>query len=205
MPRWGMVIDLKRCVGCNSCTVACMQENTTPRGVMFTKVLNQEIGKYPNVTRRYVPVICNHCEDAPCVKVCPTGATYQREDGIVMVDDDKCFGCGACAAACPYKNRTILENPEVFKRGLFGDGKLTPFEEQGYWRYQLGTAVKCTFCHERVERGLDPACVVACPAEARIFGDLDDPDSKVNRLIQARKGVQPLGEYNTNSKVYYIE
>ena len=204
MPRWGMVLDLKRCIGCNACTIACKMENSTPEGVLFTKTVSEEIGTYPNVTRAYIPLICNHCEDAPCERVCPTGATYTTDDGIVMVDENKCIGCGACHTACPYKNRFKLHK-EPFEDGLFKQGELTPFEKQGYPRYVIGTAVKCTFCHERVAEGLDPACVNTCPTEARIFGDLDDPRSDVRKLIQARKGYQPLAQFNTKPKVFYVE
>ncbi|MBT3254951.1 MAG: 4Fe-4S dicluster domain-containing protein [Deltaproteobacteria bacterium] len=204
MPRWGMVLDLKRCIGCNACTVACKMENSTPEGVLFTKTVSEVIGNYPNVTRAYIPLICNHCEEAPCERVCPTGATYTTDDGIVMVDENKCIGCGACHTGCPYKNRFKLHK-EPFEKGLFKQGELTPFEKQGYPRFVIGTAVKCTFCHERVAEGLDPACVNTCPAEARIFGDLDDPNSKVRRLIQARKGYQPLPQFNTKPKVFYVE
>lgn len=204
MPRWGMVFDLKRCIGCNACTVACKQENTTPDGVLWTKTVSEEIGKYPNVTRAYIPLICNHCDDPPCERVCPTKATYMRKDGIVMVDENKCIGCGACATACPYKNRYKLHQ-EAFDRGLYKRGLLTPFEKQGYGRFVVGTAVKCTFCHERVDAGKEPACVATCPTEARIFGDLDDPTSKVRKIIQARKGYQPLAQHNTKPKVFYVE
>jgi molybdopterin-containing oxidoreductase family iron-sulfur binding subunit len=121
-----------------------------------------------------------------------------------MVDENKCIGCGACHTGCPYKNRFKLHK-EPFEKGLFKQGELTPFEKQGYPRFVIGTAVKCTFCHERVAEGLDPACVNTCPAEARIFGDLDDPNSKVRRLIQARKGYQPLPQFNTKPKVFYVE
>jgi len=204
MPRWGMVLDLKRCIGCNACAIACKVENTTPEGVLWTKTVSEEIGTYPNVTRVYVPLICNHCEDAPCERVCPTLATYTTDDGIVLVDENKCIGCGACHTACPYKNRFKLHK-EPFEKGLFRQGELTPFEKQGYPRFVMGTAVKCTFCHERVAEGLDPACVNVCPSEARIFGDLDDPESKVRKLIQSRKGYQPLPQHNTKPKVFYIE
>ncbi|MGD0023301.1 MAG: 4Fe-4S dicluster domain-containing protein [Xanthobacteraceae bacterium] len=203
MPRWGMVFDLKRCIGCNACAVACKQENNLPDGVFFTKTLFEEAGDYPRVRRLYVPTLCNHCEDPPCKRVCPTGATYVRADGIVMVDERKCIGCSSCIVACPYDARTLIES-EHLSSGLFGDARLTPFEQQGRSRFTAGTVAKCTFCHERVDAGLQPACVVTCPTEARIFGDLDDPNSKVQQLIRDRKGQQPLPEKNTNPKVYYI-
>ncbi|CCK82319.1 MULTISPECIES: 4Fe-4S dicluster domain-containing protein [Desulfobacula] len=202
--KWGMVLDLKRCIGCNACTVACKQENSVPAGINWTETLSEEIGTYPNVTRAYIPTTCNHCEDAPCARVCPTGATYITDDGIVLVDDNKCIGCGACITACPYKKRAKLAK-EPFEKGLYTAGEITPFEVQGYTRFTVGTAVKCTFCHERVNQGLDPACVVTCPTEARIFGDLNDPESKPRKLIQARKGYQALSELNTKPKVFYVD
>lgn len=204
MPRWGMVFDLKRCIGCNACSIACKQENTLPDGVFFTKTLSHEFGEFPNVGRVYLPTICNHCADAPCERVCPTGATYTRDDGIVMVDADKCIGCGSCAVACPYDQRTKVE-AEVLERGLFDGRGLTPFEQQGYSRFVPGTMIKCDFCHERVDGGLDPACVATCPTDARIFGDLDDPNSKPSTLIRKRGGRPPLPEKNTRPSVYYID
>jgi len=204
MAKWGMVFDLRRCIGCNACAVACKQENSLPNGVFFTKTLSEEVGEYPHTTRTYIPTICNHCEDAPCERVCPTGATWTRADGIVMVDHDKCIGCGSCIVACPYDQRTRLE-PEMLQQGLFGNGRLTPFEEQGLTRFTVGTVVKCTFCHERVDAGQEPACVATCPTEARIFGDLDDAQSRVRQLIQEHRARQPLADKNTNPRVFYID
>ncbi|MDR2187746.1 MAG: 4Fe-4S dicluster domain-containing protein [Azonexus sp.] len=204
MAKMGMVFDLKACIGCNACVVACKQENSLPDGVFFTRTLSHEFGTYPNVKRVYIPTICNQCEEAPCEKVCPSGATTTRADGIVMVDRNKCIGCSSCAVACPYDMRTMLD-PALFARGLFGDGTLTPFEEQGYRRFAPGTSVKCDFCSERVDAGLQPACVQTCPTNARIFGDLSDPNSAPSVLIRERKGRQPLAEKNTKPKVWYID
>lgn len=198
-----MVFDLKRCIGCNACVVACKQENSLPDGVFFTRTLSEEYGVYPGVKRVYIPTLCNHCDDAPCEKVCPSGATYTREDGIVMVDQDKCIGCASCAVACPYDQRTQLEG-EKFKEGLFGQGTLTPFEESGYQRWTPGTFTKCDFCSGRVDAGLKPACVVTCPTDARIFGDLDDPNSEPSELIRERNGQPPLPGMSTRPKVYYV-
>ena len=203
MARWGMVFDLQRCIGCNACVVGCKQENSLPDGVLFTRTLSEEYGVYPTVNRVYIPTLCNHCEDAPCEKVCPSGATYTRDDGIVMVDSDKCIGCGSCAVACPYDQRNEM-NADLFKDGLFGTGELTPFEEQGYIRFTPGMVTKCDFCSGRVDAGLDPACVVTCPTDARIFGDLDDPESKPSKLIREKGGRAPLPEKNTKPKVYYV-
>ena len=198
-----MVFDIKRCIGCNACVVACKQENSLPDGVFFTRTLSEEYGVYPSVNRVYIPTLCNHCEDAPCEKVCPSGATYTREDGIVMVDQDKCIGCSTCAVACPYDQRNEM-TADLFKDGLFGTGELTPFEEQGYIRFTPGMVTKCDFCSGRVDEGLDPACVITCPTDARIFGDLDDPDSKPSKLIREKGGRAPLPEKNTKPKVYYV-
>jgi len=203
MARWGMVFDLQRCIGCNACVIGCKQENSLPDGVLFTRTLSEEYGVYPTVNRVYIPTLCNHCEDAPCEKVCPSGATYTRDDGIVMVDSDKCIGCGSCAVACPYDQRNEM-SANLFKDGLFGEGELTPFEEQGYMRFTPGMVTKCDFCSGRVDEGLDPACVVTCPTDARIFGDLDDPDSKPSKLIREKGGRAPLPEKNTKPKVYYV-
>lgn len=204
MTAYGMVFDLRRCIGCNACTVACKQENSLPDGIFFTKTLSVEVGTYPNVQRTYVPTLCNQCEDAPCQRVCPSGATTTDENGIVQVDAEQCIGCGSCAVACPYDQRSLV-SAEALKGGLFKDGNLTPFEEQGYERFIAGTMVKCDFCSERVGAGLEPACVATCPTDARIFGDLDDPDSKARRLIRERGGRQPLPQKNTKPKVYYVD
>jgi molybdopterin-containing oxidoreductase family iron-sulfur binding subunit len=198
-----MALDLRRCIGCTACVIGCKQENSLPDGVFFTRTLSEEYGVFPAVNRVYIPTLCNHCDDAPCEKVCPSGATYTRDDGIVMVDDEKCIGCNSCAVACPYDQRSVMSK-ELFDDGLFGQGELTPFEEQGYVRFTPGTVTKCDFCSERVDAGLDPACVVTCPTDARIFGDLDDPDSDVSTLIRERGGRPPLPEKNTKPKVYYI-
>jgi molybdopterin-containing oxidoreductase family iron-sulfur binding subunit len=204
MAKRGMVFDMKACIGCNACVIACKQENSLPDGVFFTRTLQEEFGEYPATKRVYIPTLCNHCEDAPCEKVCPSGATYTREDGIVMVDGDKCIGCGSCAVACPYDQRTQME-ADLFKKGLYGTGELTPFEEQGYSRWTPGIVTKCDFCSQRVDQGLDPACVVTCPTDARIFGDLDDPNSKPNRMIRERNGRPALADKNTKPKVYYVD
>lgn len=200
--RYGMAIDLKRCIGCNACTIACKQENGTPEGIFFTKTLANEVGKYPYVKRTYTPVLCNHCSDAPCLKVCPTGATHKRNDGIIMVDQDKCVGCRACYVACPYKNRYYMPI-SLLKKGYYGG--LNPFEEKKHENMQGEVAVKCSFCFQRVDEGLEPACVVTCIAGARIFGNLDNPASEVSKLIRLRNGRQPLAERNTDPSVYYLE
>ncbi|MBI4317772.1 MAG: 4Fe-4S dicluster domain-containing protein [Chloroflexi bacterium] len=194
-----MVIDLKRCIGCHACTVACKLENATPPGVFYARVLETETGKYPLAKRVFVPVLCNHCQDPPCLRACPSGATTQRADGIVMVDQDKCIGCKACMEACPYEARFFLDKI----RGYYGD-TLTPFEEVGYRKHQKGTVAKCNFCAERLEKGLEPACVQTCPAVARVFGDLDDANGEASRLIRERNCIQLRPEQGTRPSVHYV-
>lgn len=162
-------------------------------------------------------MLCNHCKEAPCQKVCPTGATAIREDGIVWVDYDKCMGCRYCLIACPYQHRTYLDH-QVDEEYFPGKG-LIPWEKIGRQLYPLqkGTVVKCNFCMERLDSGLKkdlkpgvdreatPACVNACPTRARIFGDLDDPSSEPSVLIRERKGFQLHHEFGTDPSVYYIQ
>ena len=204
MPSWTMVFDLKRCIGCNACVVACKTETMLPEGVYFTRTFVAEVGAFPNVRRIYIPTLCNQCEDAPCEKVCPSGATYTRGDGIVMVNQQKCIGCNACAVACPYDARTQLTRDKL-NRSYFGGSDLAGFELARGARWLPGTVAKCDFCSRRVDDGLQPACVVACPTEARIFGDRDDTDSAPSKLIRERNARAPLPEKNTQPKVYYVD
>jgi len=176
--RYAMVIDLRRCVGCMSCQVTCKMENNVPFDFFRSKVLITERGTYPDVKRRFLPVLCNHCEEAPCVQVCPVGASYRREDGVVLVDQDKCIGCGYCVEACPYDARYI-----------------NPF---------TGTADKCTFCQPRIDSGLEPACVHNCMGQARIFGDLNDPNSAVSKLVNGNSVQTLKGNLGTEPRVFYI-
>lgn len=198
-----MVIDLRRCIGCNACTIACQQENGIPPDIFYTRVLTRETGEFPKVKMLFLPVLCNHCADPPCEKICPSGATYIREDGIVSIDKDKCIGCEACYVACPYKNRFYIPRKWDKKSGYFGN-LVSKLEEKQYKEYTSGTSFKCTLCAHRIDEGLEPACVITCPTEARVFGDLNDPNSKVADLILKKGGVQLLGELNTNPSVYYV-
>ncbi len=201
MTRWGMVLDLTRCIGCNACTVACKVENGTPPDHYWARVYTEETGTFPDVQTTYVPALCNHCADAPCVTVCPTGASFQRDDGIVLVNEDTCIGCRACMTACPYAARFYLRKG-VLEAGYHGER--TAFEDAKWEAFTEGTVTKCTFCAHRVDEGLEPACVITCPTDARIFGDLDDPESKPSTLIRERNGQQPLAELGTNPSVYYV-
>ena len=199
MARYGMVIDTRKCLGCSACTLACKVENGTPRGVFWNKVLQREIGKWPNANREFLAMPCMHCKNAPCVQVCPTGASYKRADGIVAVDYDKCMGCRYCETACPYGARTFV----AAIRGYFEQG-LTPYEQVMFAKHQAGVEEKCNFCMDRIAKGEEPACVATCPAYARFFGDLDDPNSVVSKLIGERHGYQLLPELGTDPSVYYL-
>lgn len=203
MARLGMVIDLKVCVGCQACTIACKSSNGTPPDIYFCQVHEREVGEYPNARREFLPILCNHCEDAPCVDVCPTGASFQREDGIVGVNSDLCIGCRSCDVACPYGHRHYIE-PGLLKNGYF-DGVLTEYEEIKYKRWTESTVIKCDFCMDRVDQGLDPACIATCPTEARHFGDLSDPDSNVSGLLNERESFTLAPEAKTKPCVHYLK
>jgi Fe-S-cluster-containing dehydrogenase component len=201
MVHYGMVIDLKMCVGCDACTVACSMENQTPAGVFWAPVIHQEVGKYPHAKIAFLPTLCMHCDDPPCMKGCPTKAIRKREDGIVIVDQDVCAGHGACVSACPYGALTLYETERTqYKEAV------TPQDEAARKRYKLRAAQKCTFNHRRVDQGLNPACVTVCPTQCRCFGDLDDPNSWPNRHVRER-GQQPMAlrpELGTGPNVKYL-
>ena len=209
-----MVVDSTRCMRCYTCVVACRMEHFLPPDMFWLRLMVWETGKYPAVTEVVYPMRCMHCQDAPCVKVCPTGATQRREDGIVWIDQDKCVGCRYCILACPYQVRTYL--PKI--REFFPGYGLTEYEKIGQRLYphQAGTTEKCNFCMERVDVGLErglkpgvdreatPACVNVCPAKALHFGDLDDPFSEVSTMIRRKSGSQLRPEFGTNPSAYYV-
>lgn len=199
--RYGMVIDLARCIGCTACTVACKTHNGTPKDIAWAQVLVEEKGSYPNSAIEVTPVLCMHCRNAPCVAACPTGASYRGEDGIVHIDKDKCIGCRACMVACPYNARKFMfSDPESYYPGQ----EMTALERSRQEQFPKGVVTKCEFCSERLAEGLLPACVATCPAHARIFGDLDDQAGQVNALI-AQKSGQPLHpQVGTKPSVYYL-
>jgi molybdopterin-containing oxidoreductase family iron-sulfur binding subunit len=196
-----MVIDLNRCVGCNACTLACKQTNATPSGVYWSQVLQAEVGRYPNARPQYTPILCNHCASAPCVDVCPTGATERQPNGIVTVDGEKCIGCRYCMVACGYDARSFNYAPP---QGYHPEKGLTEYEKLRYVEHKTGTVEKCNFCIERVNQGMEPACVLTCPARARFFGDLDDPNSVVSQLIVTRGGRPLHPELGTDPSVFYL-
>lgn len=179
MARYGMVIDLTRCSGCQTCVVTCQMHHNTRPGIAWGKVETVEIGTaWPDVDRVIVPHACMHCDDAPCVAACPTGASVQREDGIVTVDYETCIGCGVCLTACPYGARTINTD----ERWFFDAVEAAPYEDASSGR--IGVAEKCTLCVDRIDRGLVPACVEACPVGVRAFGDLDDAQGDLAAFVE---------------------
>jgi dimethyl sulfoxide reductase iron-sulfur subunit len=200
LARLGMIIDLVRCIGCDACTVACQTENGTPPGIQYAPVFRKEVGKFPQAKVVFLPTLCMHCENPPCMKACPTRAISKREkDGIVLVDQDKCCGSRACIVACPYGALHFYEG----KSGMYGE-EITEPEKRGVKKFTAGTVQKCTFCSHRVDEGLEPACVVTCPTNCRIFGDLDNPQSEVSRLMRQRNGVRPRAEAGTDPSVRYL-
>ena len=166
--RLGMLIDLSLCIGCNACTVACKQENGVPLTKFNTWIESFDVEQSGKTRRANVPKLCNHCDDAPCVRVCPTAATYRNEDGVVVVDHERCIGCKYCMAACPYSVRWADD--------------------------ATGEVSKCTFCYHRTSEGLLPACVSTCVTGARVFGDINDPGSDISKRMTEVGGNEALLE-----------
>jgi phenylacetyl-CoA:acceptor oxidoreductase subunit 1 len=205
-----MVADLRRCVGCQTCTASCRHANATPPGVQWRRVLDMEVGEYPEVKRAFVPVGCQHCAEPPCMDVCPTTATRKRADGIVTIDYDLCIGCAYCSVACPYQARYKT------LRASFAYG--APMEPEAKRRddARLAVATKCTFCVDRIDAGVaegrtpgvdpeaTPACVNACISQALAFGDLDDPQSSVSTLLRDNRHFRMHEALGTQPGFYYL-
>ena len=179
MVNYGFVIDNRTCIGCHACTVACKSEHDVPIGVNRTHVKYIETGTYPDTSREFSVHRCNHCEDAPCTTICPTTALFTRSDGIVDFDDDRCIGCKSCMQACPYDALYIDPNQ--------------------------GTAAKCNYCAHRIEHSYEPACVIVCPTESIVSGDLDDPNSSIAIRIAQNDVKVRKAEAGTKPNVYYVE
>lgn len=205
MTRYGMAIDLSRCIGCNTCAVACKVSNNLPKDVWWN-VVHTEGRDFADTSKgtyggemqlSWLPVNCMHCENAVCEEVCPTGATVKRDDGIVTVDEETCIGCKSCMEACPYDVRRLIENePEYYLELPIGD----PAAKS----HKGGTVEKCDFCAGRIDRGKKPACMELCPGRARYWGDLDDPESEVSQFLSGRNATVLLEEEGTSPSVYYV-
>lgn len=178
MPHYGFAIDLRMCIGCHACTIACKAEHQIPVGVNRCWVKTVERGTFPDTRRFFFPVLCNQCEDAPCVRICPTTALFKRRDAIVDLNGESCIGCRACMEACPYDQLFI--DPDTH------------------------TAEKCNFCANRVENQLQPACVSVCPTQCRIFGDLEDPSSEVAHIVQREAFMVRKPDKGTGPRVFYL-
>jgi phenylacetyl-CoA:acceptor oxidoreductase subunit 1 len=205
---WAMVIDQAKCVGCGHCIQACRAYNDVSPDIEWTRLVE---GEKIAGQQTFIPIQCMHCEDAPCTHVCLVGATKQRPDGIVMMDYDKCIGCRYCEVSCPYGSRSF--NWEAFK----GDNPAVPsWGQPEVARRPRGVVEKCSFCYQRIDRGLElgltpgvdqaatPACVVACPMKARVFGDLNDPESPVSILLSEHASYRLREDLGTNPRVYYL-
>jgi tetrathionate reductase subunit B len=216
-PRWGMVMDMRKCIGCRACTVAGKSENGVSLGRFRTVIQEKTFGTFPNTGKAFLPIMCNHCEGnekdkiPPCVKACPEypgermtyllpdgkkiryrgGATYKRPDGLILIDKELCIGCGKCIDACPYGVRSF-----------------DPFVKAGK-KPEKQAADKCDMCAHRVDNGIEPSCVNTCQGKARIFGDLNDPESEVSKLIKEYGLKDPdnvlLPEEDTKPHVFYID
>lgn len=190
--KYGMVLDLDRCIGCYTCVVACKMVNGTRPDINYNGVETMEWGEYPQAHQRYLLTMCMHCENPSCVTVCPSGATYRVDDGAVLIDYDKCIGCGYCITACPYEQRHYVSEDETSF-----PGHVAPYEEESSQR--LGLVEKCHFCHARVLKGDAPACTVHCPGQCRKFGDVNDPESDIAKYIAKKGAVQIEG-----TSIYYV-
>jgi len=228
MTKYSMVVDLDRCQGCRACMVACKVENNTSQGNFWMYVFRFEEGAFPETEMSFLPRQCQHCDNAPCVKVCPVGSRFKREDGLVLTDVDRCIGCRYCELACPYGvNYFNWQKPEKGQYDVVDwedddlqevtGGLIPPYRnpdlDELYGEEQRRTAggghakgivEKCTFCVHRVEAGRDPACVETCPTNALVFGDTDDVDTPISQYLREKTSWQLLEEAGTDPRVHYV-
>lgn len=207
MTKYGMAVDMNRCMGCNMCSLSCRVNHNLPNDILYSTAVTDggdyfrtPSGTYPDgLKMKFYTKACQHCDQPVCVPVCPTGATYKREDdGVVLVDGEKCIGCESCIAACPYDGvRTLLSaEPSYSLDFSLGDWTIP--------EHIPNTVEKCTFCVERLDRGEVPLCVELCPAIARYFGDLDDPESEVSKILMKRESEQLLTDQGTGPNVFFL-
>ncbi|MBI2554951.1 MAG: 4Fe-4S dicluster domain-containing protein [Candidatus Rokubacteria bacterium] len=233
MARWGMVIDLDKCTACQACTVACKAENNEPiagpeesgkgRDILWMQVLSLVEGTYPRVRARFIPRPCMHCDEPPCVQVCPVDATYKRPDGLVAQDYDRCIGCRYCMVACPYGVRSFnWRRPEFQTTAYLNPDRVAGRNgaREGPTPRPVGVVEKCTFCVHRLEKAkataraegrelrdgdYTTACQQTCTGGAIKFGDLDDRQSEVHRLSRDKRAFRLLEELGTEPRVYYLK
>ncbi len=175
--RYAAAIDTKKCVGCSDCVVACQIENNVSIGYCRDWIVEETVGTYPDLSMEIRSERCNHCSNAPCIRCCPTGASHIADGGTVLVEQNECIGCKACIVSCPYDARYI---------------------------HPGGYVDKCTFCMHRVEKGQEPACVVVCPTKCMTFGDVDDPNSEISRILKQRKHKTLIPEAGTEPNIRYL-
>ncbi len=219
--RWVMVLDLRKCVGCHACTIACIAENKLPPGVVYRPVLTEEIGTYPHVSKKFLPRPCMQCDNPPCVSVCPVSATFKNAEGVVVIDYDQCIGCRYCITACPYSARTFdfgltyTQATPVAADLVLGQDKAGTYERVPNFEYgeswpregessPIGNVRKCHFCLHRIHSGELPACTTTCIGRATLFGDANDPDSLVAEMIGKPNVMRLKEELGTEPRVYYI-
>lgn len=226
--RLAMVIDLQRCTGCGGCALSCKSENNVQRGIAWASRKTKTVGKFPNVRFEFIPTLCNHCENAPCVKGCPTKAMHKGYGNITMHSPKKCIGCRTCIAMCPFGVVSIhgeephghWKNEEVLIKGCTSSpkelnekvgGNVIPYYNDAKEKSMPGSGLrykgiveKCTLCDHRVKKGLLPHCVQSCPANARIMGDLNDPNSKASKLLSKYRSWRLKEHLGTEPKVFYI-
>ena len=211
MPRWAMVIDLEKCIGCGTCVAVCEKFNNVPPNNKWRKLVNRSVQYDKSIYQLFLTMCCNHCSNPPCLEVCPSGATYRREDGIVDIDYKLCLGCGACIMACPYDARSIARQDSFFIEDDVEFDKSFDSEED-----RIGICTKCNFCRQRLDEGISkgfmpgqdieatPACVRFCIAGALYFGDISNPESEVAKFIREKKALRLQEDLGTDSAVYYI-